>query len=99
MEPVSPGLVEWGAAELALPGQAENGDRHIPPFPVEPLDTTGAGDVFHGAFIYGLLQKWNLEDVIRFSHAVAAIKCTQIGARRGIPTLSEVQEFLRNGIC
>jgi len=34
--------------------------------------------------------------VIRFSHAVAAIKCTQIGARRGIPTLSEVQEFLRN---
>ena len=63
-------------------------------FRVPVADTTGAGDVFHGAFIYGLLQEWALEDVIRFSHAVAAMKCMHIGARRGIPTLSEVQEFL-----
>jgi sugar/nucleoside kinase (ribokinase family) len=63
-------------------------------FRIPVADTTGAGDVFHGAFIYGLLQKWSLEDVIRFSHAVAAMKCMQIGARRGIPTLSEVREFL-----
>ena len=69
-----------------------------PAFQVPVADTTGAGDVFHGAFIYGLMQKWNLEDVIRFSHAVAAIKCMQIGARRGIPTLSEVERFLRKGI-
>lgn len=62
---------------------------------VPVVDTTGAGDVFHGAFIYGLLQNWELEDVIRFAHATAAIKCTHIGARRGIPTLSQVQEFLR----
>ena len=47
-----------------------------------------------GAFIYGLLQEWTLEDVIRFAHAVAAIKCMHIGARRGIPTISEVQRFL-----
>jgi sulfofructose kinase len=64
-------------------------------FRVPVADTTGAGDVFHGAFIYGLLQEWALEDIIRFSHAVAAMKCRHIGARRGIPTLSEVQEFLR----
>lgn len=63
-------------------------------FRVPVADTTGAGDVFHGAFIYGLLQQWALDDVIRFSHAVAAMKCMQIGARRGIPTLSEVQKFL-----
>jgi sulfofructose kinase len=64
-------------------------------FRVSVLDTTGAGDVFHGAFIYGLLQNWPLEDMIRFSHAVAAMKCMCIGARRGIPTLSEVREFLK----
>jgi sulfofructose kinase len=66
-------------------------------FKVPVLDTTGAGDVFHGAFIYGLLQRWHLEDVIRFAHATAAMKCMQIGARRGIPKLSEVKEFLKNG--
>ncbi|PYS00309.1 MAG: hypothetical protein DMG15_11890 [Acidobacteria bacterium] len=64
-------------------------------FQVPVADTTGAGDVFHGAFIYGLLQKWSLEDVIRFSHAVAAMKCMHIGARRGIPALREVREFLK----
>ena len=64
-------------------------------FRVPVVDTTGAGDVFHGAFIYGLLQNWVLDDVIRFSHAVAAMKCMQMGARRGIPTLGAVQEFLR----
>ena len=64
-------------------------------FKVTVSDTTGAGDVFHGAFIYGLLQQWALEDVIRFAHAVAAMKCMHIGARRGIPTLSQVKEFLK----
>ena len=66
-------------------------------FKVPVVDTTGAGDVFHGAFIYGLLQKWDLEDVIRFAHAAAALKCMHIGARRGIPKLSEVTQFLRGG--
>jgi len=66
-------------------------------FKVPVADTTGAGDVFHGAFIYGLLQNWSLEDVIRFAHAVAAMKCMHIGARRGIPTLSDVREFLTKG--
>jgi len=65
-----------------------------PAFKVPVADTTGAGDVFHGGFIYGLLQKWSLEDVIRFAHAVAAMKCMHVGARRGIPTLQEVRRFL-----
>ena len=67
-----------------------------PAFNVPVADTTGAGDVFHGAFIYGLLQSWVLDDVIRFAHAVAAMKCMHIGARSGIPTLAQVREFLRN---
>jgi len=67
-------------------------------FKVPVVDTTGAGDVFHGAFIYGLLQNWPLPDIIRFSHATAALKCRQIGARRGIPTLKEVQKFLADSV-
>jgi sulfofructose kinase len=66
-------------------------------FQVPVADTTGAGDVFHGGFIYGLIQNWNLEDVIQFAHAVAAIKCMHIGARRGIPSLADVQNFLKKG--
>ncbi len=69
-------------------------------FPVEIKDTTGAGDVFHGGYLYGLLQKWPLKDTIRFASAVAAMKCRKLGGRAGIPRLSEVQEFLQErGDC
>jgi len=67
-----------------------------PAFRVHVADTTGAGDVFHGAFIYGLLQTWELPRVIRFAHATAALKCTQVGARRGIPALKQVEAFLES---
>lgn len=75
-----------------------NGNTFIQPtFEVDVADTTGCGDVFHGAFIYGLLQKWDLKRIAIFSNAVAAIKCTKIGGRAGIPTLKEVEEFLKIG--
>jgi len=49
---------------------------HQPAFVVEPVvDTTGAGDVYHGAFAYGLSQGWGLEDNMRLAAAVAALKC------------------------
>jgi len=63
-------------------------------FTVNVTDTTGAGDVFHGAFIYGLLQAWPLEQTASFANAAAALKCTQIGARRGIPSLAQVHSLL-----
>ena len=65
-----------------------------PGFKVPVVDTTGAGDVFHGAFIYGLLQGWSTEQTARFANAAAALKCTKFGARRGIPQLNEVLELL-----
>jgi sulfofructose kinase len=73
------------------------GDEIIsrPAFPVETADTTGAGDVFHGGYLYGLLQKWPLEDTLRFASAVAAMKCRKVGGRAGIPRLAEVQQFLQ----
>ena len=72
------------------------GDRsfHTPAFPVEVVDTTGAGDVFHGAFIFGLLQEWRLEKTAEFASAVAAMSCTRLGGRQGIPELKGVERFL-----
>jgi ribokinase len=66
-----------------------------PAFPVETVDTTGAGDVFHGGYLYGLLQKRPLKDTIRFASAFAAMKCRKLGGRAGIPRLSEVRQFLQ----
>lgn len=65
-------------------------------FQVEVVDTTGAGDVFHGALVYGLLRFNDLEEIVEFSNAVAALKCTKLGGRDGIPTFSEVEAFMRD---
>ena len=69
------------------------------------VDTTGAGDVYHGGFLYAYLyrygrQPWNydLEDCARFASAVSYINCTTLGGRPGIPNLSMVDTFLKEGI-
>lgn len=77
-------------------GGDETGIYYQPAFPVSIIDTTGAGDVFHGAFIFGLLNKWHLTENLKFASAVAAMKCTKIGGRLGIPDLQSVKKFLRN---
>lgn len=68
---------------------------HSPAFTVDCKDTTGAGDAFHGGFIYGLLADLSVEDTLRFANAVAALKCRAIGARTSLPTLEEVNKLLR----
>jgi sugar/nucleoside kinase (ribokinase family) len=67
---------------------------HVKGFEVNTVDTTGAGDVFHGGFICGLLQNWEVLKILRFANAVAALKCRELGGRKGIPTLKETQRFL-----
>ncbi|MBD3184953.1 hypothetical protein GF312_21905 [Candidatus Poribacteria bacterium] len=69
-------------------------DFHTPAFDVNVIDTTGAGDVFHGAYIVGLLHGWNLRQLALFSSAVSALKCTKLGGRSGIPNFDEVMDFL-----
>lgn len=61
---------------------------------VEPVDTTGAGDAFHGAFVYAMLQGWGLRPAARFANAVAAINCRTLGGRRGLPSLDQIMEEL-----
>ena len=62
---------------------------------VKVVDTTGAGDVFHGAFAYGIVQGWDVQKTAEFASAVSALKCTKLGGRAGIPTLEEVFAFIK----
>jgi len=66
----------------------------VPGFRIEPVDTNGAGDVFHGACAVGELRGWPLTWTLTFANAVAAMKCRILGGRRGIPRLPEVVDFL-----
>ncbi len=64
-------------------------------FPVSALDTTGCGDVYHGAFIYGLIEQWPLARIAEFASAAAALNCRALGGQSGIPDLAEVEQFIR----
>lgn len=68
--------------------------RHQPGFTVEVVDTTGAGDVFHGALAFGLASGYAIEEAVRFASGVAALKCTRPGGRAGIPDCEQTQSFL-----
>jgi len=68
--------------------------HHSPAFEIDCRDTTGAGDAFHGGFIYGLLAGLSAEETLRFANAVAALNCRGIGARTSLPTLDEVSGLL-----
>ena len=76
------------------------GDKYfeMPAFRVDVCDTTGAGDVFHGAFDYYYLQGMSVEDCARYASAVSAIKCTCPGGRAGIPTANVVEKFIKEGV-
>jgi sugar/nucleoside kinase (ribokinase family) len=67
---------------------------HSPAFAIQCRDTTGAGDAFHGGFIYGLLAGLSVEETLRFANAVAALKCRALGARTALPSLAEVERLL-----
>ena len=69
---------------------------YYPAYKVEAVDTTGAGDVFHGAFLAGWLKGYKLEEAIRYACATAAIKCRMIGGRAGIPGHQEVIDFINS---
>ena len=67
---------------------------YSPAYVVNCLDTTGAGDVFHGAFCYAVLQDMPMGEALDFSNAMAALNCTAIGARGGIRGLEEARQLM-----
>ena len=74
----------------------EKGLRRYDSFPVEAKDTNGCGDTFHGAFIAGMLQGMDAGTACEYASAAAAIKCTRLGAREGMPTDEECRAFLHS---
>ncbi len=86
-----------GSVTIDSRGGREGGAGRFttPAFKVRAVDSTGAGDVFHGGYIYGLLQGWDLVRTVRFASAASALKCTKPGGRSGIPAVSRVRKFLR----
>jgi sulfofructose kinase len=69
-------------------------DFHTPTFPVNAVNTTNAGDVFHGAYYLGLIKGWGLKDTAVFASAAAALLCTKVSGER-IPTYDQVIAFLK----
>jgi ribokinase len=78
-----------------------DGDRffEVPAFDVEVVDTTGAGDAFHGGLDAGVLLGLDFERAMVLAAAVAALKCTKLGGRAGLPTIRELRGFLVERGC
>ncbi|UCF83899.1 MAG: hypothetical protein JSV50_22545 [Desulfobacteraceae bacterium] len=94
-------LMELGPRQVVITlgargsiGLNDQGTFHQEAFQVSAVDTTGAGDVYHGGYIYGLVQGWDMRECMRFASAVAALNCTEIGAQSGIPNLERINEFM-----
>jgi sulfofructose kinase len=70
---------------------------YAPAYVVNAIDTTGAGDVFHGAFCYAVLEGMPMLAALDFSNAMAALNCTALGARGGIRGLEEIRALMARG--
>jgi sulfofructose kinase len=82
------GALAWDGTQFML----------CPGFCVESVDTTGAGDIFHGAFVYCLTQDFELNETLEFCCAAAAINCTAPGARGKIGALKEIAQLRESGV-
>ena len=81
------GVLAWDGSQF----------HYAPAFQVKTVDTTGAGDLFHAGFIYGLLQDWSLPRQLEFACAAAALNCTATGARGGIQSVERIEALMANG--
>lgn len=81
------GVLAWDGDEF----------HYRPAYLVPVVDTTGAGDMFHAAYIYGLLAGWELDRQLDFACAAAALNCTASGARGGIRTVDVIEDLMQTG--
>lgn len=85
--------VTWGPEGVYW--QDTNGQHHTPAFDIEPVDTNGAGDAFHGAFALGLAEGLELEHNFRRACAVGALTCLKPGSRSALPGRKEVDALMQ----
>jgi sugar/nucleoside kinase (ribokinase family) len=96
------GLLRWGARHAVITDgdlgawflSSDGEAGHVPAFPIDAVDTTGAGDTFHGAYLHAFLQGEPIGECVRFAAAAAALKCTRLGGRAGLPTAAELSAFI-----
>lgn len=91
---ICPGCVVITLGERGLVYCDDGRPVHIPAYNVEAVDTTAAGDIFHGAFVYGLTQDLSTNECLSIASSAAALSVGNRGGRTSIPTLKEVQQFL-----
>ena len=82
------GVLAWNGKQL----------HQVSAYSVPVVDTTGAGDIFHAGFIYGLLQNWPLDRQLDFACAAAALNCMAAGARGGIQSIEAIEELMGTGV-
>jgi sulfofructose kinase len=82
------GVLAWDGTEF----------HYASAYRVEVVDTTGAGDIFHAGFIYGLLQGWAPQRQLDFACAAAALNCTAVGARGGIESVETIEKLMATGV-
>jgi sulfofructose kinase len=82
------GVLAWNGKQI----------HHVSAYSVPVVDTTGAGDIFHAGFIYGLVQNWPLERQLDFACAAAALNCTSVGARGGIHAVEAIEGLMTTGV-
>jgi sulfofructose kinase len=70
---------------------------YSPGFRIDAVDTTGAGDVFHGGFIYALVRGWRLKESLEFANAMAALNSLALGARGGIASEQDARRLMARG--
>ncbi len=86
--------VTWGAEGVYW--QDDEGQHHMSAFDIDAVDTTGAGDAFHGAFALGLAQNLDIRTNLRRSCATAALTCLKTGARSALPERARVDALTRS---
>lgn len=92
------GRCKFSAVTMGGDGSVGFDGREVfrcPAFRVNVVDTTGAGDVFHGAFVFEYLRGGTWPGCLQFASAAAALKCTRFGGRAGIPDLKATEAFLK----
>ena len=95
---MGPDVVVFTLGSKGCAGMDGNGFFKLDTYDVEVVDTLGAGDVYHGAFLAGLLRGWDAKKTADFSNAVSSIKVTRAGGRAGIPDFDTVIRFMQTGV-
>lgn len=93
-----PSVVIFTLGAQGCAGVGPEGYFRLPTFEVPVVDTVGCGDVFHGAYLAGILEGLHAEECARLATAVSSIKCTRIGGRAAIPDRETVRKFMETGV-